>query len=117
LWASRWTKYTPDHSTILAHAAPDRSGHASRGVCLGAGSAGQGQQIAIDATTLEANAAMRSIVRRDTGESYEDLLRGLVKASGIETPAVAEQVGREAELRPDEAPKVNGAGIEETGYR
>jgi len=30
----------------------------------------KGQRIAIDATTLEANAAMRSIVRRDTGESY-----------------------------------------------
>jgi hypothetical protein len=33
--------------------------------------------IAIDATTLEANAAMRSIVRRDTGASYEEFLRGL----------------------------------------
>jgi transposase len=40
----------------------------------------------IDATTLEANAAMRSIVRRDTGETYEEFLRGLAKASGIETP-------------------------------
>ena len=29
---------------------------------------------------------MRSIVRRDTGESYEEFLRGLAKASGIETP-------------------------------
>src|ERR1700692_3586501 len=46
----------------------------------------KGQRIAIDATTLEANAAMRSIVRWDTGESYEDFLRGLAKASGIETP-------------------------------
>ena len=39
-----------------------------------------------DTTTLEANAAMRSIVRRDTGESYEEFLRGLAKASGIATP-------------------------------
>jgi transposase len=46
----------------------------------------EGQRIAIDATTLEANAAMRSIVRRDTGESYDELLRGLAKASGIEAP-------------------------------
>src|SRR5580704_8049308 len=46
----------------------------------------KGQRIAIDATTLEANAAMRSIVRRDTGESYEEFLRGLAKASGIATP-------------------------------
>jgi len=154
----------------------------------------KGKRIAIDATTLEANAAMRSIVRRDTGESYEEFLRGLAKASGIETPtredlarldrkrkkrmsnkewaspadgdaritkmkdgrthlahkaehavdldtgavvavtlqgadqgdtttldetlceagmAVAEQVGREVELRPHEEPQVNVAGIEE----
>ena len=154
----------------------------------------QGKRAAIDATTLEANAAMRSIVRRDTGASYEEFLRGLAKASGIETPtreelarldrkrkkrtsnkewknpsdrdariakmkdgrthlahkaehavdldtgavvavtlqgadqgdtttldetlseagmAVAELVGREAELRPDDPPKVNMNGIEE----
>jgi transposase len=53
----------------------------------------RGQRIAIDATTLEANAAMRSIVRRDTGESYEEFLRGLAKASGIETPT-REQLAR-----------------------
>jgi transposase len=29
---------------------------------------------------------MRSIVRRDTGESYEEFLTGLAKASGMETP-------------------------------
>ena len=46
----------------------------------------QGKTIAIDATTLEANAAMRSIVRRDTGESYQACLTGLARASGIETP-------------------------------
>src|SRR5712691_10274252 len=33
-----------------------------------------GRTVAIDATTLEANAAMRSIVRRDTGESYQEFL-------------------------------------------
>src|SRR3984885_7124212 len=47
----------------------------------------KGKRIAIDATTLEANAAMRSIVRRDTGESYEEFLGGLGKAAGIETPS------------------------------
>src|ERR1700694_213815 len=190
---------TPDHSTISrTRRLIDVDTHrevfawvlgvlAERGLL-------NGQRIAIDATTLEANAAMRSIVRRDTGESYEEFLRGLAKASGIETPtredlarldrkrkkrtsnkewkspadgdariakmkdgrthlahkaehavdldtgavvavtlqgadrgdtttldetlceagmAVAEQVGREAEMRPDEAPKVNVAGIEE----
>jgi transposase len=46
----------------------------------------QGKRIAIDATTLEANAAMRSIVRRETGENYEEFLRGLARASGLVTP-------------------------------
>lgn len=46
----------------------------------------KGKRVAIDATTLEANAAMRSIVRRDTGESYEEFLVGLAKTSGMATP-------------------------------
>jgi transposase len=45
-----------------------------------------GQTIGVDGTTLEANAALRSIVRRDTGESYNEFLAKLAKASGIETP-------------------------------
>jgi len=45
-----------------------------------------GKTAGIDSTTLEANAAMKSIVRRDTKESYEQFLTGLAKASGIETP-------------------------------
>lgn len=45
-----------------------------------------GKTIGIDATTLEANAAMRSIVRNDTGESYNDFLTKLAAASGIVTP-------------------------------
>jgi transposase len=165
-------EYTPDHSTISrTRRLIDVDTHrevvawvlgmlADRGLL-------KGQRIAIDATTLDANAAMPSIVRRDTGESYEEFLRGLAKASGIATPtredlarfrsqaqahkaehavdldtgavvavtlqsadqgdtttldetlceagmAVAEQVGREAELRPNEVPQVNVAGIEET---
>jgi transposase len=42
----------------------------------------KGKTVGIDATTLEANAAMRSIVRRDNGESYEEFLKGLAKESG-----------------------------------
>ncbi len=49
-----------------------------------------GQTIGIDATTLEANAALRRIVRRDTGESYEAFLTGLAQASGIATPTRAD---------------------------
>ena len=46
----------------------------------------KGKTIGVDATTLEANAALRSIVRRDTGEAYRDFLMRLAKESGIETP-------------------------------
>ena len=46
----------------------------------------KGKTIGIDATTLEANAAMRGIVRRDTGETYEAFLTRLAEASGIKTP-------------------------------
>lgn len=45
-----------------------------------------GKTIGVDATTLEANAALRSIIRRDTQETYEEFLTRLAQASGIETP-------------------------------
>jgi transposase len=82
---------TPDHSTISrTRRLIDLDTHAAvfawvldvlarRGLIVG-------KRVAIDATTLEANAATRSIVRRDTGASYEEFLAGLAKASGIETP-------------------------------
>jgi transposase len=53
----------------------------------------QGQTISVDATTLEANAAMRSIVRRDTGQKYEEYLKELAQAAGIENPT-REQMAR-----------------------
>jgi transposase len=53
---------------------------------LGEAGPRQGKTIAIDATTLEANAALRHIVRRDTGESYQEFLTTLAQASCIETP-------------------------------
>ena len=45
-----------------------------------------GKTAGVDTTTLEANAAMRSIVRRDSGESYDEFLTKLAQASGLETP-------------------------------
>jgi transposase len=45
-----------------------------------------GKTAGVDATTLEANAALRSIIRRDSGEKYEEFLTRLAKESGIETP-------------------------------
>ena len=49
-----------------------------------------GRTVEIDATTLEANAAMRSIVRRDTGERDDAFLTRLAEASGLSTPTRAE---------------------------
>ena len=82
---------TPDHSTVSrTRRLIDLETHveifsfvlkllAERGLA-------NGKTVGVDATTLEANAAMKSLVRRDTGESYDDFLTELAKASGIETP-------------------------------
>lgn len=48
-----------------------------------------GRTLGVDATTLEANAALRSIVRRDSGEDYETFLTGLAESSGVKTPTRA----------------------------
>jgi transposase len=66
----------------------------------------KGKRIGIDATTLEANAALRSIVRRDNGESYEEFLKGLARQSGIETPT------REDLARVDQKRKKKGSNQE-----
>jgi len=82
---------TPDHSTISrTRRLIDIETHrkvfgwvlgvlANRGLL-------KGKMVGVDATTLEANAAMRSIVRRDNGQRYEAFLTGLAKKSGIATP-------------------------------
>ena len=49
----------------------------------------KGKTIGVDSTTLEANAAMKSIVRRDTGESYMTYLKRLAEAEGIEAKDAA----------------------------
>ncbi len=59
----------------------------------------KGKTIGIDATTLEANAALRSIVRRDTGDTYQEFLTQLAQASGIATPT-REDLGRIDRKRP-----------------
>lgn len=46
----------------------------------------QGDRIGVDASTMEANAAMRSIVRKDTGEGYRQMLQRMAKESGMKTP-------------------------------
>jgi transposase len=59
----------------------------------------KGTTIGVDATTLEANAALRSIVRRDTGERYEEFLTRLAKESGMDTPT-REQLAKLDRKRP-----------------
>jgi len=49
----------------------------------------KGKTIGIDSTTLEANAAMRSIVRRDTQESYTEYLKRLAEAEGVDVADAA----------------------------
>jgi transposase len=82
---------TPDHSTISrTRRLIDLETHrklfgwvlgllADRGLL-------KGKMVGVDGTTLEANAAMRSIVRRDNGQAYEAFLKGLAQKSGIATP-------------------------------
>ena len=49
----------------------------------------KGERIGVDGSTMEANAALRTIVRRDSGESYRAMLTRMAQESGIETPTAA----------------------------
>ena len=53
----------------------------------------KGERIGVDASTMEANAALRNIVRRDNGEGYREMLERLARESGVETPT-AEDLAR-----------------------
>lgn len=89
------SKKTPDHSTLCRiRQRLDLETHrelftfmlkvlAEKGLL-------KGKTLGIDTSTMEANAAMKSIVRRDGGESYDSFLESLAKASGIETPTRAD---------------------------
>ena len=50
-----------------------------------------GKTVAVDSSTLEANAAMKTIVRRDTGEDWNDYLRRLLQErEGVKNPTAEE---------------------------
>jgi len=92
------TEQTPDHSTIsrTRRLLPVETHQAVfRWFVHVLGEEGliQGQTIAIDATTLEANAALRSIRRRDDGRRYDEYLKDLAQAEGLENPT-REQLAR-----------------------
>jgi transposase len=60
----------------------------------------RGKAVGIDTTTLEANAAMKSIVRRDNGKDWKEYLKDLARAEGIENPT-PEELRRLDRNRPD----------------
>jgi len=91
LLAIEFDEDTPDHSTIsrtrrLIDIETHRKVFSWAPRLLAREGLLVGGTIGVDATTLEANAALRSLVRRDTGEGYEEYLRRLALESGIETP-------------------------------
>ena len=67
----------------------------------------EGQSVGVDATTLEANAALRTIVRRDNGQKYEKFLKSLAQAEGIENPT-REQLARFDRKRKKKGPTTTG---------
>ena len=92
------TESTPDHSTMsrtrrLMPVETHKAVFRWFVKVLGEEGLIDGQTVAVDATMLEANAAMRSIRRRDDGRGYEEYLKDLAKAEGIEEPT-REQAAR-----------------------
>src|SRR5688500_6703048 len=88
----------PDHSTLSVTRSrlPLEVHHAVFGFLLEIADKHdlvRGQRIGVDASTQEANAALRRLVRRDSGEDYHKMLRRLARDSGIETPS-AEDLSR-----------------------
>jgi transposase len=87
----------PDHSTLSVTRSrlPLEVHHAVFGFILeiaGKHDLVPARRIGVDASTQQANASLRRLVRRDTGEDYQEMLRRLARASGIETPTTAELI-------------------------
>jgi transposase len=92
------SEQTPDHSTVSRTRrlySVETHGAVMKWVLriLRKHGLADGQSVCIDGTTIEANASMKSLVRRDTGQSYDDYLRQLAQAEGIEQPT-KEQLAR-----------------------
>jgi transposase len=87
----------PDHSTLSVTRSrlPLEVHHAVFGLLLEIADKHalvKGKRIGVDASTQQANAALRRLVRRDTGEDYQEMLRRLAKESGIETPSAEDLI-------------------------
>jgi transposase len=89
-------KQTPDHSTLsktrrLMNLGTHKAVFQWVLKRLAAEGLLSGKNLGVDATTLEANAALRSIMRRDDGASYDEHVTRLMKAEGIEEPTPAQR--------------------------
>src|SRR3954463_867802 len=85
----------PDHSTLSVTRSRLPLEHAVFGFILEIADKHDlvpARRIGVDASTQEANAALRRLVRRDTGEDYQEMLHRLARASGIETPSTADLI-------------------------
>src|SRR3954463_371941 len=91
----------PDHSTLSVTRSRLPPGHAVFSFILEIADKHDlvpARRIGVDASTQEANAALRPnaalrrLVRRDTGEDYQEMLHRLARASGIETPSTADLI-------------------------
>jgi len=100
-----WSEATPVHAsmTIIRQRLPERVYDAVFRFVLGLleeKGVLRGKTLGIDATTLEANAAMKSIVRKDNGADWQEYLRQLAQAEGLEHPT-EEDLRRLDRNRPD----------------
>jgi transposase len=87
----------PDHSTLSVTRSrlPLEIHHAVFGFILEIADRHdlvKGKRIGVDASTQAANAALRRLVRRDTGEDYQEMLRRLARESGLETPSAEDLI-------------------------
>src|SRR5687768_12606748 len=87
----------PDHSTLSVTRSrlPLEIHHAVFGFLLEIADKHdlvRGKRIGVDASTQAANAALRRLVRRDTGEDYQEMLRRLARESGIATPSAEDLI-------------------------
>src|SRR3954469_16802906 len=85
----------PDHSTLSVTRSRLPLEHAVFGFILEIADKHdlvKGQRIGVDASTQQANAALRRLVRRDTGGGYQEMLRRLAKESGIATPSAEDLI-------------------------
>lgn len=101
------TEATPDHSSLtrirqrLDDAVHERMFGFALSIAEREGLL-QGKTLGVDSTTLEANAAMKSIVRKDSGEDYKTYLTKLAQAAGIAEPT-AEDLQRFDRKRKDKS--------------